>query len=192
MPNSGCTTESCRLIAAGPAMTIKLTADNIVGLATLAGWRSSADGCLLRPVSLLTGNITGNFQKSSLRTPQRLQNCAARARFLSQFPAEPNRELFSRNREFLKLEQRSLQALGPAVSRARLHLRLADVHPRAKLSRISAARRSSSRLRGAGHSAGLMPNTMASLVSSNLELLGRFAGVGYSDVEIGTTSSTLR
>ncbi len=37
----------------------------------LAGWRSSADGPLLRPFSLLTGNFTGNFAKSRLRGRQR-------------------------------------------------------------------------------------------------------------------------
>ena len=37
-----------------------------------AGWRSSADGPLLCPFSLLTGNFTGNFAKSRLRERQRL------------------------------------------------------------------------------------------------------------------------
>jgi GMC oxidoreductase len=37
-----------------------------------AGWRSSADGPLLCPFSLLTGNFTGNFAKSRLLARQRL------------------------------------------------------------------------------------------------------------------------
>jgi hypothetical protein len=36
-----------------------------------AVWRSSADGPLLCPFSLLTGNFTGNFAKSCLWEPQR-------------------------------------------------------------------------------------------------------------------------
>src|SRR5450759_5524648 len=39
----------------------------------LAGWRRSADGPLLCPFSLLTGNFTGNFVKSRLLARQRLQ-----------------------------------------------------------------------------------------------------------------------
>jgi hypothetical protein len=37
-----------------------------------AGWRRSADGPLLCPFSLLTGNFTGNFAKSWLLARQRL------------------------------------------------------------------------------------------------------------------------
>jgi hypothetical protein len=37
-----------------------------------AGWRRSADGLLLYPFSLLTGNFTGNSAKSWLLARQRL------------------------------------------------------------------------------------------------------------------------
>ena len=65
-------------------------------------WRSSADGPLLCPFSLLTGNFTGNFVKSCLRERQRLQIMAPLQGFRCEFPTQWNRELFSRNREFLR------------------------------------------------------------------------------------------
>ena len=66
----------------------------------LAGWRRSADGPLLCPFSLQTGNFTGNFAKSRLLARQRLQIVASLLGFRRDFPTQRNRELFQRSREF--------------------------------------------------------------------------------------------
>ena len=68
----------------------------------LDGWRSSANGPLLCPFSLLTGNFTGNFAKSWLLPRQRLQIVAAAQGIRSKFPTQQNRELSQQNREFLR------------------------------------------------------------------------------------------
>jgi hypothetical protein len=53
-----------------PALSRRIRAEMVE--ATLVGWRRSADGTLLCPFSLLTGNFTGNFAKSRLLARQRL------------------------------------------------------------------------------------------------------------------------
>jgi hypothetical protein len=51
------------------------------------------------PNSLLTGKITGNFAKSALKRGPFLQERPVPQPFLSQFPAEINRENIYENRE---------------------------------------------------------------------------------------------
>jgi hypothetical protein len=54
----------------------------------LVGWRCSADGPLLCPFSLLTGDFTGNFAKSRIRERQRLSNVASSQGFRCEFAAQ--------------------------------------------------------------------------------------------------------
>ena len=71
--------------------------------------RMVADAVLVEPVSnensLLTGKLTGNFVKSAhlgailKLTREQIQRLAAK------FPTQQNRELFRRNREFVRSEQ---------------------------------------------------------------------------------------
>jgi hypothetical protein len=58
----------------------------------LVGWRSSADDALLHPLSLLTGNFTGNFAKSRLRECHRPQIKSPLQDFRSEFATLSNRE----------------------------------------------------------------------------------------------------
>jgi hypothetical protein len=66
----------------------------------LAGWRRSADGILLCPFSLLTGNFTGNSAKSWLLARQRLHVVASVQDVRRKFPTQRIRELFQQIREF--------------------------------------------------------------------------------------------
>jgi hypothetical protein len=67
----------------------------------LPGWRRSADRTYLRPISLLTGNFTGNFAILVPRGPISLHETPVLQPFLEQFPTQTNRENILRNREFL-------------------------------------------------------------------------------------------
>jgi len=59
----------------------------------LNGWRGSADGALLCPFSLLTGNSTGKILNSGIWERQRLQITSQFPSFLAKFPTLDNREL---------------------------------------------------------------------------------------------------
>ena len=71
----------------------------------LVGWRSSADRPLLCPVSLLTGNFTGNFPKLGLPAPQRRQFATTVRGVSSKFPSYENRELFRNTRKIRESKQ---------------------------------------------------------------------------------------
>jgi hypothetical protein len=66
----------------------------------VAGWRRSADRACLRIDSLLTGNFTGNFAILARRDRAFWPESAALQPLLRRFPIQPNREIFSGNREF--------------------------------------------------------------------------------------------
>ena len=66
-----------------------------VPMAGLGNWGNSADGPLLWPSSLLTGNFTGNFTKLRHRERQKLRKkCRRYGAFKGKFPTQTNRELF--------------------------------------------------------------------------------------------------
>src|SRR4051812_45453608 len=69
-----CMTDIDRSLTRQAAQQFDQIHFSLSGLETqlqLGGWRSSADGPLLCPFSLLTGNFTGNFAKLRLRERQR-------------------------------------------------------------------------------------------------------------------------
>jgi hypothetical protein len=68
--------------------------------AGLVGWRRSADRACLRMNCLLTGNFTGNSTFPGLPGSISQRKTAVPQRLSAQFPAQINREIFSRNREF--------------------------------------------------------------------------------------------
>jgi hypothetical protein len=73
-----------------------------------AGWRCSSDRAGLLQNSLLTGNFTGNFAKSGLQDGSILQETAVPQPFLSQFPAQNNREKI-RKKQGNFLEQQGMK-----------------------------------------------------------------------------------
>jgi hypothetical protein len=66
----------------------------------MSGWRRSADRTRLHANSLLSGNLTGNFDVSSHFLPIFSPEIAALQRLLAQFATAINREFYSNNREF--------------------------------------------------------------------------------------------
>jgi hypothetical protein len=76
----------------------------------VAGWRRSADGPLLCPRSLLTGNFTGNFTKSRLLARQRLQILAAVAGLPTQIPYSTEQGIISTEQGIPAQEQGILPA----------------------------------------------------------------------------------
>jgi hypothetical protein len=68
--------------------------------AGLSGWRRSADRARLHANSLLSGNLTGNFDVSGHFVTIFSTETAALQRLLAQFPTAINREFYSNNREF--------------------------------------------------------------------------------------------
>jgi hypothetical protein len=66
----------------------------------MPGWRRSADRARLHAISLLSGNLTGNF--AILRHLEKVleQETAAPQSLFAQFPTQINRENISTNREF--------------------------------------------------------------------------------------------
>jgi hypothetical protein len=64
-----------------------------------AGWRRSADRTVLHDISLLSGNLTGNFAISGRSGPISRRKTPALQSFLQQFPTRVNRENGFENRE---------------------------------------------------------------------------------------------
>jgi hypothetical protein len=67
----------------------------------IAGWRRSADRARLHVISLLSGNLTGNFAILRHLETVLAQETAVLQPLITQFPLQINREIISRNREIL-------------------------------------------------------------------------------------------
>jgi hypothetical protein len=68
--------------------------------AGLVGWRRSADRASLRAISLLSGNLTGNFANLRHLEADADQETAVPQPLIEQFPTQANREIISGNRDF--------------------------------------------------------------------------------------------
>jgi hypothetical protein len=66
----------------------------------MPGWRSSADRARLHGLSLLSGNLTGNFAILRQLATVLAQETSVLQSLIEQFPTQANREIISRNREF--------------------------------------------------------------------------------------------
>jgi hypothetical protein len=67
----------------------------------LPGWRRSADRTCLHAISLLSGNLTGNFTILRHLETVLAQEPAVLQPLIEQFPTQINREIISEIREFL-------------------------------------------------------------------------------------------
>jgi hypothetical protein len=67
----------------------------------LLGWRCSADRTRLHAISLLSGNLTGNFAILRHLETVLAQETAVLQPLIEQFPTQINREIISEIREFL-------------------------------------------------------------------------------------------
>jgi hypothetical protein len=66
----------------------------------MPGWRRSADRAGLHAISLLSGNLTGNFAIFGHLEMVMEQKTAALQPLIEQFPMPINRDFISRNRDF--------------------------------------------------------------------------------------------
>jgi hypothetical protein len=66
----------------------------------MPGWRCSADRTRLHPISLLSGNLTGNFAILGPQKPISLHETTVLQRLLAKFPTQINRENILKNGEF--------------------------------------------------------------------------------------------
>jgi hypothetical protein len=83
----------------------------------LAGWRSSEDGPLLCPFSLLTGNFAGNFIKSRHLARQRLKIRMSERNFRRKFPTQQNREIILPE-QGIQAQEQGISSPGPRISHA--------------------------------------------------------------------------
>jgi hypothetical protein len=67
----------------------------------MPGWRSSADRARLHAISLLSGNLTGNFAILRHLETVLAREPAVLQRLIEQFPTQINREIISEIRVFL-------------------------------------------------------------------------------------------
>jgi hypothetical protein len=83
----------------------------------LRGWRCSADRTRLHEISLLSGNLTGNFAILRQLETVLAQETAVLQPLIEQFPTQINREIISEIREFLS-DNRDFFWKVPSISRA--------------------------------------------------------------------------
>jgi hypothetical protein len=87
----------------------------------MVGWPRSEDRARLHPISLQSGNLTGNFAILRHLETVLVRETTVPQPLIEQFPTEANREIISRNRDFQSNNNEfCLQICKSASARGRL------------------------------------------------------------------------